>query len=464
MRHSIPHSSRTRAWTWLSVACAICLSLAACDLPYGGMNSAPPPGWTDITPPDTRQDAVYAVSPDIPGLIIAIIGGYSQTSAGAPPIAQLWRTTNGGANWRPLDNLSVRAGTQLVMPPGGHGLVFADDPLGNNIFVSKDSGASWRTLPAMSTSDTAENDEWAWLSGAVAIGSHLYAGGVAPGWSGLESGATGFSISDNDGFTWRPLETTPDSAGSGMITQAIAPLDASGATWLRLVARGGTLSPMGSDLTPRIAIERSTDGGVTWTALAQQPHIAGYLIGAQLSADPTHPGHVCASLTSNALSTPTGSASRGGAAILVHGSPPPRPLDISLFATSDRGASWRGDVTVKLRKVYGWAVAPGVRMSADGSCYLAIFQVDSIEGPPTGAKGTLWRLTPDASAAATVFTFFDRQLRGLFLAPGSSGAPERFIALTRISGPGDGETISCGQGCYTYRDAGIYRLIWEPAP
>jgi len=52
----------------------------------------------------------------------------------------------------------------------------------------------------------------------------------------------------------------------------------------------------------------------------------------------------------------------------------------------------------------------------------------------------------------------------LFLAPDASGAPERLIALTRISGPGDGEPISCGQGCETYRDAGIYRLIWEPLP
>jgi hypothetical protein len=65
---------------------------------------------------------------------------------------------------------------------------------------------------------------------------------------------------------------------------------------------------------------------------------------------------------------------------------------------------------------------------------------------------------------SSVFTMTDRVLRMLFLAPGSSGQSERLIALTRISGPGDGEAISCGQGCETYRDGGFYRLIWEPLP
>jgi hypothetical protein len=50
----------------------------------------------------------------------------------------------------------------------------------------------------------------------------------------------------------------------------------------------------------------------------------------------------------------------------------------------------------------------------------------------------------------------------LALAPGGSGSAERVIALTRISGPGDGDAESCGPGCTTLHDGGAYRLIWQP--
>jgi len=50
----------------------------------------------------------------------------------------------------------------------------------------------------------------------------------------------------------------------------------------------------------------------------------------------------------------------------------------------------------------------------------------------------------------------------LALAPNGAGAGERVIALTRISGPGDGDSVSCGPGCTTLHDGGFYRLIWQP--
>lgn len=425
------------------------------------------PAWlTDITPPDTGQVVQYAASPDVPRLLLATIGGYSRVSADPPPVAQLWRSTDGGASWRSVDSLSILAGAEVAMPPGGHGLAFVYDPLGQGpaISVSADAGASWRSLPTNSTNDDTVAQEWTWLSSAVAIGSRLYTGGVAPGWGGLQSGAKGFSVSNDSGFTWRSIEMSADPAGEGMITQAITPLDATGSAWLRLSAQGSILSPMGSGLPSRLAIERSNDGGMSWRVLAQTPRVAGELWSARLSTDPVQPGKVCVAVTTNTLSSSGGGALKGRATLAVVGPPAPTPLDVSLFVSGDSGASWSGGVVARLHGVYGGPVPPGVRIGADGSCYLAIAQVGNVIGAPTDIKGALWRLDPGVSTATPVFTMTDRELRMLTLAPGASGESQRLIALTRNSGPGDGQSISCGQNCQTYRDGGIYRLIWEPLP
>lgn len=442
---------------WALAMVAFCLVLGACGA--AGASSAPLHGWTDITPPDSGQRAQYAVSPDTPGLILATIGGSAQESVAPPPPARLWRSRDGGASWQSLDSLSVRSGTSLAMPPGGKGLVFAQDPLEFAISVSEDAGTTWRTLPSDPPPNALIGAEWTWLAGAVVVGGRLYAGGAAPGFGGMPAGTSRFSVSDDHGVTWRAVEASADPAGAGAVTQAIAPLNAAGSAWLRLVVVGG-YGP-----STHFAVERSADGGVSWRLLSTTLPSEGWFRSAAFSADPTHPGHICATLTTyddSTGATPTaGGAFHGGAAI-VTGPPAPEPQDVALLASDDGGMTWRGGEVSALRRVYGGVVPAGVRMSADASCYLATSQSGGFSGAQPDAEATLWRLAPGAQAATALFTMTGRSMLSLFLAPGASGASERVIALTRISGPGDGQQISCGQGCLSYRDGGIYRLVWEP--
>ncbi|HEX5572075.1 MAG TPA: hypothetical protein VFX31_11835, partial [Ktedonobacterales bacterium] len=99
---------------------------------------------------------------------------------------------------------------------------------------------------------------------------------------------------------------------------------------------------------------------------------------------------------------------------------------------------------------------------ADGSCYLATDQQNSPFDVGPDVLATLWRLAPGAAQPVAQWAMAGRLVMSLALAPGGAGKPERVIALTRISGPGDGESESCGPGCTTLRDAGAYRLIWQP--
>ncbi|HEX8995572.1 MAG TPA: sialidase family protein [Ktedonobacterales bacterium] len=460
-----------RAQGWALITSALCLALTACGA--AGANSAPAKGWTDITPPDSRQVTAYAVSPDIPGLLLAEIGGRSAVSAAPPLPAQLWRSRDGGATWQTLDNLHPPASFGLLMPPGGHGMIFAQDPLQNMIYASDDAGTTWRTLRDTDPNAYGPVQEWTWLAGAVAIGGRLYAGGVAAGWGGQTVATDRFSVSDDLGGTWRPLEASIDPAGPQAITQAIAPLDAAGASWLRLVATGE--GPSGG-----ATVERSADGGVTWRIISTALSSGKQLMQARLATNTARPGKVCATLTtwgatmtpvetpaSSPASSPTANAFHGGAALaapLAPNPPAPEPKDISLLASDDGGATWRGGEIVALHGLYGGIVNPGVQMSADGACYVATAEARGLLTPQVDEKTILWRLATGATAATQVWTITDRGVLSFFLAPGDAGKPERMIALTRISGAGDGETISCGQDCTTLRDGGVYRLVWQPLP
>ena len=448
----------------LCLLCLLSLALAACGaagVGSGGGSTPPPTGWTDITPPDTGQITHYAISPDIPGLILAVIGGHTQASADPPATARLWRSTDGGASWELLDSLSVRTSVALDMPAGGHGLVFAVDQLANNVFVSANAGTTWRSLP---TSMQPGASPQGWPFSAVVVAGRLYAGGITAGFGGMPTGTSRFVVSDDHGQTWRTVEASADPAGANMTTDAIAPLDTRGSAWLRLVSNG-------YGYATQYAVERSDDGGVSWRILSRSLPLSGNVVDGSLAVSAAHPGRVCAALTTwdntptteTPLPTPNAAALTAQAGQLPISYPPPRPLDVWLLASDDSGQTWHGARVLALRRYFGGVVGPGVSMSADGACSLATSQAGGPFGQ-SSALANLWRLAPGATQPTALWTMTDRSLLNLFLAPGSAGGGERIIALTRIAGPHDGQTISCGPGCQTMRDDGSYRLIWQPLP
>lgn len=437
---------------------ALGLLLAGCGHTFPGANTAPPSGWTDITPPDSGQSAQYAVSPDIPGLIVALIGGRAQASADPPPDARLWRSQDGGATWQSLDSLTPRSGSYLFMPSGGHGLVISLDTLETSVSVSRDEGSTWRTKPLNLPNNEPGMEEVNLLYGAVSVGGRLYSGGGGH-----------LSASDDGGLTWRTNETGPDPLNASMGTAAIAPLDASGSSWLRLASQS-------NGAVAQSAIERSDDGGATWRVVTQQlPVASGPVFSAQFAASAAHRGRVCLAMTvedsnpnvaaaptvtpaSTAPPQPTVSPGKRGDVSY----PPPQEKDVALLASDDGGQTWHGGVVEALRRRYGDIVQPDVGMSADGSCYLATSQASNPFGVGAYTLATLWRLAPGATQPQAQWAMAGRGLLYLALAPGGPGSTERIIALTRIAGPGDGDAESCGPGCMTLHDGGGYRLIWQP--
>ena len=440
---------RSARWGRLALVIgALGLLLAGCGHAFPGANTAPPSGWTDITPPDSGQSAQYAVSPDIPGLIVATIGGRAQASASPPPDARLWRSEDGGETWQALDSLTPRSGSSLYMPPGGHGLVISLDILETSVSVSRDKGSTWRTKSINLSGNETAADLMNVFASAVAIGWRLYS-----------SGGGHFSVSDDGGLTWRTIES--NSFGFGTPSAVIAPLGVSGSSWLRLAQN---------------AVERSDDGGATWRIVSQQLPVAnGSVFNAQFSVSAAHPRRVCLAMTvedydPNAAAAPTvtpastappqPTVSPGKQAAVSF--PGPQQKDVALLASDDGGQTWHGGVVEALRRFYGGAVQPGAQMSTDGSCYLATSQAGNPFGIGAYALATLWRLAPGATQPQAQWAMAGRGLLYLALTPGGPGSAERVVALTRISGPGDGDAESCGPGCTTLHDGGAYRLIWQP--
>lgn len=120
----------------------------------------------------------------------------------------IWRTTNGGASWSPINDFlpSLAVGT-MVMDPGdpnvlyvGTGESFAGDGVpGAGIFKSTDGGLSWAQLPATAPTTTPTADPWGFVNRIA----------VSPQNGNIVLAATNSGIwrSTNAGTSWTQLTT-----------------------------------------------------------------------------------------------------------------------------------------------------------------------------------------------------------------------------------------------------------------
>src|SRR5262249_17311110 len=145
----------------------------------------PPADWHDITPPTGEQITSYAISPDVPGLIVACIGDQTAHISAAPMgPAHIWRTRDAGAHWQILPTTHSYGGCKVAMPAEGHGTVVAENLLGPQasaqqfITVSHDAGDTWQTLTTDATYPLALQAVFTLLSAGAYRGGQLYSVGA----------------------------------------------------------------------------------------------------------------------------------------------------------------------------------------------------------------------------------------------------------------------------------------------
>lgn len=203
--------------------------------------------WTSIGPANIGgRIRSLLIDPHAPDVMLAgaVAGG-------------VWRTTDGGASWAPIDDFMANlAVTTLAAAPGPLTVIYAgtgesfngDGIVGAGIFKSVDGGLTWTQLPATAT---------AFAAGQRAF-DYQYINRLAVSPNGatvLAATLTGLFRSTDGGATW----TKP---GLGVPQQAVSDVDFSPSDPLRAVAgtrAGGVLV--------------SSDAGATWTPATGLPGI-----------------------------------------------------------------------------------------------------------------------------------------------------------------------------------------------
>jgi hypothetical protein len=339
---------------------------------------APPAGWQTRTPPTVEQFASYAVSPDVPGLIVACIGDQTpHVSAGQMGPAHIWRSRDAGRHWQKLEVSGFYAGCGIALPAGGRGTVVVLNHLDTEeyVAVSHDAGDTWKTVASEGSVQwdrEVVRSTFNSLSTGIYRDDRLYALTPTQTTADRQPGAylaKVLAYTPDDGATWIPIETTPDPLGAqGFLALTIAADYRAPAAWFRVLARGpypAQSSAASAAVFPAAYLQHSTDDGRTWTTLG--PIGPGGPTGAAryyyelgsvgIATTPSHPSRICASFVASQL-TRTGAAARTDGALTALGAaipavpaialgPPYRePLDVALEASSDGGHSWTGGTIV----------------------------------------------------------------------------------------------------------------------
>lgn len=447
----------------LAMAGLAVLGLAACGITTGA-SFQPPTRWSDITPPTSEQAASYAISPDVPGLIVACIGDQTAHISAAPMgPAHIWRTRDAGGHWQVLPTSQFYGGCSVAMPAGGHGTIFAENLLGppadppQFIAVSHDAGDTWQTLGTADDYHTTLQAVFTLLGAAVYRGGRLYSLGAMAGGAVGNTLAGSFFASADDGRTWTRLDASADPlAQQGFFPAGLTADYHTSSAWYRLMARSEqwfvSNAPGGTHVIPpnlpATVLEHSSDGGRTWTPLGTigptGPLAYGFSLtaggsfSAMLATTPGQPDRLCAGFYPSVLRSTTGqqgadtvpasvASVAADAARMSRTRPRSMPLppyapprEVALYGSDDGGATWRGATIAQ----GGGAALPIVSMDARGDCYAA-----ANAGPAFPTSDELDQVS------ATVWQ----------LAPGASAAPQRIARITRLGIGALGVTVLQGE-------------------
>ncbi len=271
--------------------------LALPPLSQSGGRAPDPAGWTELGPGNiggrTRR---LVINPDDPDIM------YAGAVAGG-----IWRTTDAGASWTPLDDLLPNlAVSSLVMDPAdtdtlyagtGEGFFNADSVQGAGIFVTTNGGDSWAQLASTDTADfffvndliVSPNDSdriyaatrtgiWRSLDAGVSF-TQVFSTAIMGGCLDLDirtdSGPGDVMFATCGTFAQASIMRNTDAGGAGAWTEvfteaemgrtslAISPSDQD---TIYALAASIVPGPGGNYNNGLHAVFRSEDGGDTWAA------------------------------------------------------------------------------------------------------------------------------------------------------------------------------------------------------
>jgi hypothetical protein len=388
------------------------VSLAACgQQPRTAATSAPSPGsaspvpvggWRTIAPPwgaaDANSLANYAVSQDVPGLIVACYGvSTTPPGQGLSGTAHLWRTRDGGAQWQAVAaTISLDDCGDLTMIAGSDGLLvtfssLAGGPNGaGTIRVSPDAGDTWKTVTRFLPNELGANRFTA-MQQAVYRDGRLYASLILNAYVGRL-----FSVSDDDGATWTTLDQVPTPAPGDepVLTEQFAPDYRAPHAWFRYAEHGS----LNASLPHHTTLDRSTDDGRTWKAISTLDAGAAALpqFGRPLVTSLHQPSRLCVGLE-----------------VLVYLPGERFPVtDLVLGASDDAGVTWHY-VAISHIQEDGRSGDPEPLMDVRGNCYVSLAPQDiSAADPSASTDSTILRLSPGGDAQPERVATLTRQFAG----------------------------------------------------
>jgi len=237
----------------------------------------------------TNRGESWQVAAEMPSSILALTGDESSVLAGLHD-AGIWRSADGGMTWTSIsESLSARGFARLTT--SGNQL-YAMGPQ-EGLWISLDGGKDWQKLPGLTPYlpltavhidqsnslflasqqsgilHSADNGKtWKTVSQTLGVQALFVVPETGSGWAGTADGR--LLVSHDDGASWQ--ESPSPCQGQEVLSIVASPTYAEDHTLLM-----GTAVSGGATKQARIAVWRSTNGGVTWRQITTQVTLARWI-------------------------------------------------------------------------------------------------------------------------------------------------------------------------------------------
>ena len=404
---------------------ALAMMLSACGASGASSQANLPEGWHVITPPSSDSVVSYSISTDTPGLVLACTGNTTDSASGTQfGPGHLWRTQTEGAHWELLKTpVALKAGCQVSLIVGGHGAAILYDEESGAAMVNRDAGDIWQVITQLLPNEVMANRVEA-MGEAVYRDGRLYT-------SLIFNAPVGrlFSVSDDGGLTWTPLEQVPSFAGYELprVTDQFTPDFRAAGAWFRYSLHG----QRDFSQPHYVTLDHSTDNGRTWSEVARlaYPQEALAQAGRPLMSSATYPTRLCVGLT-----LPVAMPS-----FRMHLN------DLALGSSEDGGVSWRYVRVTRIDKDHLREANPFVQMDGLGNCYAASSPFNDGENAahPANAEIMQWP-TGAQSQPRVIATLPQQDVMGFTVATATGQHRLHIVALVQSIDPPIRKTIMYG--------------------